>query len=197
MKQRGQKTRQQVQKLVQFYQAHKRLPSYAEMTKLFSFRSKNAVFRVVQKLLEKGILSKDSKGRLIPRRLAASVKVLGFIQAGFPSPAEEELVDTLSLDEFLIQNPEATYLLKVSGDSMTGAGIHPGDLVLVERGRAVKTGDIVVAQTDNEWTMKYYDKKGNVVTLKSANPKYPPIRPREELVIGGVVIACIRKYGAR
>ena len=162
--------------------------------KLFEFRSKNAVARIVEKFLSKGLLSKDRRGRLIPARLSASIKVLGFIQAGFPSPAEEELIDTLSLDEFLIRKPEASYLLKVSGDSMIDAGIHPGDLVIVERGRTVKNGDIVVAQADGEWTLKYYYKKGPNVVLKAANRKYPLFSPREELVIGGVVTASLRKY---
>jgi SOS-response transcriptional repressor LexA len=60
-----------------------------------------------------------------------STKILGTVAAGFPSPAEGELVDTITIDEFLIVNKEATYMLKVSGDSMIEAGIHPGDMVLV------------------------------------------------------------------
>ena len=78
--------------------------------------------------------------------------------AGFPTPAEEELVDTITIDEFLINNKEATYMLKVSGDSMIDAGIQPGDMVLVERNRNAKEGDIVIAEVDNEWTMKYLEK---------------------------------------
>jgi len=184
-------------KLTRFYQTHKRLPSYAEMLALFEFRSKNAVARMVRKFLSNGILSKDNQGHLSPARLGRCVKVLGFVQAGFPSPAEEELIDTLSLDEFLIRKPEASYLLKVSGDSMVDAGIHPGDLVIVERGRTAKNGDIVVAQADGEWTLKYYYKKGSSVVLRAANRKYPPFSPREELVLGGVVIASLRKYASR
>ena len=87
-------------------------------------------------------------------------------------------------------------MLKVSGDSMIEAGIHPGDLVLVERGRPVRHGDIIVAQTDGEWTMKYYFRNGKNILLKAANRKYPPLKPKQELVMGGVVIACIRKYAS-
>ena len=101
------------------------------------------------------------------------------MEAGFPSPAEEELVDTLSLDELLIQNREASFLLKVTGDSMTGAGIMPGDMVIVDRGRTAKSGDIVIAEVDGQWTMKYLRKRGDNVMLSPANPKYQPIRPEE------------------
>ena len=122
------------------------------------------------------------------------VRMPGSVEAGFPSPAEEELVDTLSLDELLIHNREATFLLKVSGDSMTGAGILPGDMVIVDKGLSPKSGDIVIAQVDGEWTMKYLRKRGDTITLVPANPKYQPIRPQNELKIAGVVTAVVRKY---
>jgi repressor LexA len=77
---------------------------------------------------------------------------------------------------------------------MIDAGICPGDLVLVDKGLAPKSGDIVIAQVDNEWTLKYFEKKGRAVYLRAANRKYPLIRPREELIIGGVVVANVRKY---
>ncbi len=121
-------------------------------------------------------------------------RILGFVEAGWPSPAEEELRDTLSLDEFLVQNPDASFLLKVSGDSMTGAGILPGDLVIVERGQTAKSGDIVIAEVDGEWTMKFLKKSGDTVYLVPANPRYKPIKPKHELKITGVVTAVVRKY---
>ncbi|MEK9152791.1 MAG: S24 family peptidase, partial [Patescibacteria group bacterium] len=79
-------------------------------------------------------------------------------------------------------------------DSMIDAGIHPGDMVILERGREPKNGDVVVAEVDREWTIKHYDKRGGRVTLRAANKKYQPITPREELRIAGVVTAVIRKY---
>ena len=80
--------------------------------------------------------------------------VLGYVIAGFPTPAEEELRDLLSFDEYLITRPNSSFILKVSGDSMINAGILPGDLVIVEKGRNPKTGDIVIAEVDGKWTMK-------------------------------------------
>ena len=177
-----------------FYGRTKRMPSYSEMLRLFRLKSKNAVYKRVLYLVRAGYLNKDSAGRLTPGRLMKPARVLGLVAAGFPSPAEEELADTMSLDEYLISNPQATYLLNVDGDSMIDAGIHPGDLVLVQKNLAPKNGDIVVAQVDGDWTLKYFEKKDRAVSLRAANKKYPLIFPKQELVIAGVVIANVRKY---
>jgi len=170
------------------------MPSFSEIGEIVGLRSKNAVFKLVNRLEQDKVLERDSKGRLIPLSIASPVKMLGTVEAGFPSPAEEELADTFSLDDLLIQNPEATFLLKVSGDSMSGAGILPGDMVLVDKGEAPKSGDIVIAEVDGEWTMKYLRKRGESVVLLPANPQYQPIKPKKELKIAGVVTAVLRKY---
>ncbi len=122
------------------------------------------------------------------------IPILGTIQAGFPSPAEEELIDIITIDEFLIKNRNATYMLKVSGDSMIDAGIRPGDIALVERNRTPKEGDIVIAEIDGEWTMKYFMKKKGVIYLAPANQQFSPIEPKTTLNIAAVVTAVIRKY---
>ena len=106
-------------------------------------------------------------------------RVRGTVEAGFPSPAEEELVDTLSLDELLIQNREASFLLKVTGDSMTGAGIMPGDMVIVDRGRTAKSGDIVIAEVDGQWTMKYLRKRGRQRDARAGEPQVPADQAEE------------------
>jgi len=77
---------------------------------------------------------------------------------------------------------------------MEGEGIKEGDLVIVERGREPKNGDIILAEVDGAWTMKYFRKKGKEVVLEAANPRYPLIRPRAELKVGGIITAVIRKY---
>ena len=176
-----------------FCRKYGRSPSFLEVAKLFHYRSKNAAFLLVNKLIEKGLLKKDRQGKILFASLNG-LKLLGSVQAGWPSPAEEELVDVLSLDEYLIQHPDQSYLIKVTGDSMIDAGIHAGDLVVVERGRQPKNQDIVIAQVDGEWTLKFYEKQGSAVRLIAANKKYTPIIPRRELVVGGVVTAVIRKY---
>lgn len=182
-----------LQTLRRFYKERRRAPSFDEIRALFGYKSKNAAFWLVKQLEARGLVKKDAEGKLLLDSLAGA-RLLGAVQAGFPSPAEEELVDTLSLDDYLIHHPEQSFLLKVSGDSMKDAGIHEGDLVIVERGRKPKEKDIVIAQVDGEWTMKYYCREGERVLLVAANSKYAPIRPKQELTIGGVVVAVVRKY---
>ena len=177
-----------------FYRQRGRMPSYSEIGEMLGLQSKNAVFKLVNRLEEAKALRRDAKGRLIPGTIKNTTRLLGTVEAGWPSPAEEELADTLSLDEFLIENPAATFMLKVSGESMSGAGILPGDMVLVDKGATPKSGDIVIAEVDGEWTMKYLKKKGDGVSLLPANPNYKPIKPKKELRIAGVVTAVIRKY---
>jgi repressor LexA len=186
---------ERVRKLREFVRRERRLPSYAEMLRLFRLRSKNTIFALIAKLVDAGYVKKGPQGKLAPTgRLNGTVRLLGEVAAGFPSPAEEELRDTMSLDDFLIRRPEATYMLTVTGDSMIEAGIHSGDLVLVERGATPKPGDIVVAQVDDEWTLKYYGKDKEGIRLDPANAKYKTIRPSRSLVIGGIVKAVVRKY---
>ena len=181
-------------KISAFYLHSKRMPTYSEMLDIFKLSSKNAVFKRINALIKEGFLEKDAKGRILPKRIARPLPLAGFVQAGFPSPAEEELQDLMSLEEYLVSNPKATYLLKIEGDSMIDAGIHPGDIVLVQKNLDPKTGDIVVAQVDSEWTLKYFEKKKNKVSLRAANEKYPTIAPKQELTVAGVVIANVRKY---
>ena len=178
-----------------FVRRERRLPSYPEMLPLFGLRSLNTIFVLVKKLVDAGYVKKGPNGKFAPTsKLNGTVRLLGDVAAGFPSPAEEELRDTLNLDEYLIRRPEATFMLTVSGDSMIEAGIQPGDMVLVERGSTPKSGDIVVAAVDGAWTLKYFNKDKVGIRLDAANAKYPTIRPKQSLVIGGIVKAVIRKY---
>jgi repressor LexA len=170
------------------------MPSYTEIMELVGFRSKNAVYKLVERLREEGFLDKDSSGRLLPVNLFGNVRVLGEVEAGFPSPAEEELADTMTLDEYLVRNREATFLLRVSGESMKDAGIMPGDMVLAERGVAPADNDIVIAEVDGNWTMKYFRRQGKRIALVPANPKFKVIYPENELKIAAVVRAVVRRY---
>lgn len=190
---RDDKLKERITRLMLFYRENGRMPSYSEISQLLGFSSKNAAFKFVEKLIKLNIVEKDSKGRLIPKTLTNPIKVLGLVEAGFPSPAEEELIDTISLDKWLINNPLSTFMLKVTGDSMIEAGIMPDDYVLVDRSLLPKSGDIVIAQVDGQWTMKYLRRVGKEVILEPANPRYKPIKPKKELNIAGVVVAVIRK----
>jgi repressor LexA len=176
-----------------FYDRNGRMPSFSEIAELTGYRSKSAVSYSLDKLIKEGFVKKDRKGNLIPVRIEP-VRVLGLVEAGFPSPAEEELSDTMSLDDYLIENKEATFMLKVKGDSMIDAGIHEGDMLLVERGGKYKEGSIVVAEVDGEWTVKYLQKEKGRSFLQPANQDYKPIYPKDSLIIAAVVKAVIRKY---
>ena len=188
------KLKDHANKLYDFYSRSRRMPSYSEMLRILGYKSKNAIFKIVSALVDEGIFRKDAKGKLLPIKVQRPVRILGLVKAGFPSPAEEETQDLMSLDDYLISNPEATFLLKVDGDSMIDAGIQPGDLVLVQRNLTPKPGDIVLARVDNEWTLKYFRKENGRIVLEAANKKYPVIIPKQELVLEGVVIADVRKY---
>ena len=189
-------------KIISFYQRNKRMPVYAEMLKLFNFKSKNAVAKLVNKLIEAGVLSKDSSGHLIPNKLIGEIPLLGLVEAGFPTLAEEALLDTMNIDDYLISNKDSSYLLEVKGDSMIDAGIQEGDLVIAERinlpgvglTRAVKDGDIVIALVDGGSTLKYYRERKGQIYLEPANKKYQPIYPESQLEIMAIVKGVIRKY---
>jgi repressor LexA len=183
-----------LQKVKSFYTDHGRMPSYSEIASLFGYASKQAAHRLAEKLIKGGEIAKDSKGRLIPRFTPQGLSLLGYVQAGFPTHAEQELIDKMTIDQYLVRRPEASFLLKVSGDSMIEAGILPGDIVIIERGKDPKPGDIVLAEIDREWTLKYYQREGSQVVLVPANPRYPTLRPQQELQIAGIATATMRRY---
>jgi len=170
------------------------MPSYAEIMALLGFKSKNAVYKLVNKLVDEGALEKDSRGRLVPNNLFGEIPMLGLVEAGFPTTMDEQMTDTVSLEDYLISDKAASYLLEVKGDSMIDAGIQEGDLVIAERKGEPKPGDIVIAEVDGGWTMKYFRRKGNVVFLEPANSKYKPIYPTQELKVAAIVKGVVRKY---
>lgn len=122
------------------------------------------------------------------------VPILGLVEAGFPTSSEESNLDRITLDEWLIGDRSASFMLKVKGDSMKDAGILAGDYVIVERSNTAKEGEIIIAEVDGAWTMKYLRRDAEGYYLESANSSYKAIRPKENLAISAVVKAVIRKY---
>lgn len=114
--------------------------------------------------------------------------VLERVQAGFPSPAQDYVEQTLDLNELCIQHPAATYFVRARGDSMVGAGIHDNDVLIVDRALEAGHGDIVIASWEGEFTVKELRLRP-VVQLVAHNPDYPPIhiRGQGKLDIFGVV----------
>ena len=189
------KKEEQKKKIVKFYRTRRRLPGYNEIMDICGFKSKNSVYKLIQCLVDEKVFSKDEKGRLTPNRLVGNIPLLGLVEAGIPTDTEEQDLDTVSLEEWLINDKEKTYLLEGKGDSMIEAHIDEGDYVLAERRSEPRIGDIVIAEVDGGWTMKYFrrDKKGRVY-LEPANQNYDNIYPEENFKIAAVVRAVIRRY---
>jgi len=186
---------EQKNKIISFYKKNKRMPGYKEIMDLLGFKSKNSVHKLINWLVDEGVISKDAQGRIVPLKLEANLPFVGLVEAGLPDmTAEEQNLDTISIEDFLVEDREKTYVLEVKGDSMIDAHIEEGDLVLVERKGEPRDGDIVIAEIDGGWTMKYYRKKGTSIYLEPANKKYKPIYPTSSLNVAAIVKAVIRKY---
>jgi SOS regulatory protein LexA len=183
------------QNIKHFYDTHKRMPGYSEMCELFGFASKNAVSRVVEKLVDAGIVEKDARGKLLPLHLSGTLPLLGSIEAGLPSPAEASELERVSVEDLVLPKKGGeTYMLTVKGLSMVDAGLHEGDLLVVEKTVHARIGDIVVACIDGEWTVKYLREKKGKKYLEPANPDFHNLYPEESLYVGGVVRGVIRTY---
>jgi DNA polymerase V len=113
----------------------------------------------------------------------------GKVAAGFPSPADDYVEKTLDLNELLIQKPAATFFVRAQGESMLGAGIHPNDILVVDRSIEPVPGKIVICALNGELTVKHLERDNEQWQLKAENPDYDDIVIHEELemVIWGVV----------
>ncbi len=178
-------------------------PSLADLALAFGVRSKNAVAKVVNVLTREGHLEKDPKGRIkiieLSERDTSIVQsmmlpLFGPISAGFAAPVEEQAEEMITLDTYLVGDRASTFLLRVKGDSMIDAGIHEGDIVIVNRKKTPKPGDIVVGVLDGEFTLKRLKRDKGKYYLQAENPAYPDMYAMEELQVAGVVQGIIRKY---
>ena len=124
---------------------------------------------------------------------------LSAVKAGFPSPAEDYIEKSLDFNELLIRRPAATFCLRVSGDSMTGAGIFHGDILVVDRSVRPANGQIVIAVLDGELTVKRLDSSGPRPVLRAENAAYPSIevKPGSSFEIWGTVLFSIRSFDGK
>jgi DNA polymerase V len=118
------------------------------------------------------------------------------VAAGFPSPADDHLVQRLDLMQQLMRHPQATFMLRVRGESMREAGIFDGDVLLVDRAITPRSGQIVVAVVDGDFVCKTLWQRAGRMKLKAANPTYPDISPQDgqTVEIWGVVVAAIKQF---
>ena len=120
---------------------------------------------------------------------------LHHISAGFPSPADDYVETGLDLNDLLVRNPAATFMVRVSGDSMIGAGIHDGDILVVDRSETAVHGKIVVVALDGEMTVKRLHLKGGRCRLVPENKAFQPIQvgSEQDLQVWGVVVGVVRR----
>jgi len=171
-------------------------PTIREIAGQFGFSSTGTVRDYLKALASKGyIRTSANKSRAIEivRSALLSFPIIGRVQAGLGTLAVEEIEGYLDLDS-LVFSDESTFALRVKGDSMTGSGIFPDDLVLVKRQGMAQTGETVVALVGEEVTVKHLRKKGSHYLLEPANPKYEPIPVDESVNIIGKVISVIRRF---
>ena len=132
---------------------------------------------------------------LFPQRLRINLFSCPVV-AGFPNPAEDYIEKTLDLNELLIDHPSSTFFVCAAGDSMINAGIHAGDVLVVDRSRTATDGNIVIALINGEYTVKRLSIQNHKITLRPENPDYAPIRlsDQDELIVWGVVTGLIRQF---
>lgn len=191
----GQKDVEYLAKLQDYYVDWKSIPSYAKLCEVFGIASKSWVKTILGRLSEAGFIERTPDGVWVPtRQFFARPLAEAAVQAGMPVAVTATQGEFFVIDEMLIDTPSKTTLIPVRGDSMVEAGIHDGDIAVVEKRMSANLGDIVVAIVDNEFTLKTLDKERGQFILRPANAAYPVIRPQGTLEIFGVLVGLIRKY---
>lgn len=176
-------------------------PSLADLAVAFGVRSKNSIAKVINTLVAEKQIEKDPKGRIKIINMSTEndapsaivLPLFGAISAGFAAPVEEHAEEQITIENYLVKDRSSTFLLRVKGDSMIGALIHEGDLVVVDRSKHPKPGDIVVGVLDGEFTLKRLKKDKGKFYLQAENPEYPDLHALEELQVAGVVVGLMRK----
>ena len=183
-------------------------PTYRQIGKEFSIASTFGVKRHIDALVKKGYLKIESNSsrsislvknnnNVNPESNSSiTVPIIGRVAAGYPVLAEENIEGTFTIDASLIKSKNNIFALKTRGDSMTGAGILDGDLVLVNSQKNAKNGDIVVALIGDESTLKTYESKKGKTYLVPANKNYPilDMTNKQDFSIIGKIIGVYRNY---
>src|SRR6266436_6124782 len=179
-------------------------PSTREIQKHFRFASQTSVMQYLAALERKGFLDRHArKARAlitpVQKVRITDVPIYGQIPAGMSALTEQTIEGHVSLDSRSagISKNRGTFALRVRGDSMIGAHIVDGDVVILEDSREVHNGDIVAALIDGETTLKRYVVEHGRPYLKAENPRYPNLIPARELKIQGVMVSLVRKQERR
>jgi repressor LexA len=194
----------------QYQMSYGKSPTLREMREHFGVSSDNSILKHLKALEEKGVMQKDDtprgikllksvKDRLSAAAESVKLPVLGAIPAGGPVLTDEYIEGWVNIGadiagQGFMKNSADFFLLRVTGSSMIGAGIHEDDLVVVNKRKEPRNGDIVVALVDNGNTLKRLVKKDGKAYLHAENPDYQDIHPLTDLQVQGVVSALIRQY---
>ncbi len=181
-------------KLQDYYAKHRVMPSYATLGELVGLSSKASVAELVLRLKAERLVESTPDRRLKPGKRFFERPIQESVHAGMPHPAFDSRPDTVSIDDYLVYHPSKTTLITVKGDSMIDAGIHDGDIVVVEKRATANVNDLVVAIVEGEFTLKRLGREKGRAVLIPENKAYPVIRPKEDLEIFGVVVGQFRRY---
>jgi repressor LexA len=179
--------------LQRYWKKNRAFPAMAKLCAVVGLSSSASVFALVGRLTDTGHLQRLD-GRVAPGPKFFARPLIGNVRAGIPQTASQEEPEVLTVDDYLIDEPDRTTLHRVRGDSMRDAGILEGDLVAVEHNTPTQAGDIVLAVVDGELTVKRLaiDSKKRFY-LEPANPAFEAIHPTTSLEIMGVVVGVVRR----
>ncbi len=183
-------------RLRDYYADARRIPSFQRIAELMGFASKTAAKKLLFRLEAAGFVERtpdDDAWMPGPRFFERPLAEVA-VRAGAPDMIEGTQGNLFLIDQYLVRQPSRTVMVPVKGESMIDAGIHEGDLVVVERAKAAKAGDFVIAIVDDEFTLKELGLEKGKFILKPHNPAYPVIRPTGQLEVFGVVTGLVRRY---
>lgn len=182
-------------KLRDYYAEARRIPSQQRIAELIGF-SKPAARKFLERLEAQGFLERtpDDDAWMPARRFFERPLAQGAVHAGMPVVTESVPAAPFFVDDYLVRQPSRTVMIPVKGESMAEAGIHDGDIAVVERGTGARPGDFVVAIVDDEFTLKELAVEDGAFVLKPHNKAFPVIRPKGELEVFGVLAGIVRRY---
>lgn len=182
-------------KLRSYFKVHKVIPSMSTIAEVVGLSSTSSVFALVGRLTEAGFLDRTPDRRIAPGKKFFERPLLAYLRAGSPQEASQDAPEALAIDDYLIENPNRTLLLRVKGDSMKDAGLLDGDIAVVLKGAPTELGDMVVAVVDGAFTVKFLDKgRDRRYFLRPANEAHHAIYAQGTLEIFGLVVGSFRKH---
>lgn len=183
-------------KLRDYFAQHRLLPSYAVIANLLGFSGKTGAVQLVKRLIEAGYIETATGGKLVPLDRFFELPLLDQqIPAGVGEPdVAFSSFQAYALDRLLVEDRSKTVLVPIRGDSMIDAGVLDGDTAIVERTESPRAGDFVVAAVDGQYTIKELRFERSKPVLVPHNKQYEPIRPRQDILILGVVKGIVRRY---